>query len=40
MSLIDDLRTLDPKQPGNWPWAVSLLTRCRIPLNAKGERLN
>jgi type IV pilus assembly protein PilO len=22
MSLIDDLRTLDPKQPGNWPWPV------------------
>jgi type IV pilus assembly protein PilO len=22
MSLMDDLRTLDPKQPGNWPWAV------------------
>jgi len=25
MSLIDDLRTLDPKQPGNWPWAVKVL---------------
>ena len=25
MSLIDDLRTLDPKQPGNWPWAVKAL---------------
>jgi type IV pilus assembly protein PilO len=24
MSLIDDLRTLDPKQPGNWPWAVKV----------------
>ena len=24
MSLIDDLRTLDPKQPGNWPWAIKL----------------
>ena len=22
MSFMDDLRTLDPKQPGNWPWAV------------------
>ncbi|HXZ49682.1 MAG TPA: type 4a pilus biogenesis protein PilO [Usitatibacter sp.] len=22
MSLIDDLRALDPKQPGNWPWLV------------------
>jgi type IV pilus assembly protein PilO len=22
MSLIDDLRALDPKQPGNWPWPV------------------
>jgi type IV pilus assembly protein PilO len=22
MSLIDDLKTLDPKQPGNWPWLV------------------
>jgi type IV pilus assembly protein PilO len=22
MSMMDDLRTLDPKQPGNWPWAV------------------
>ena len=25
MSLMDDLRTLDPKQPGNWPWAVKAL---------------
>ena len=24
MSLIDDLRTLDTKQPGNWPWAVKI----------------
>ena len=24
MSLIDDLRTLDPKQPGNWPWAIKV----------------
>jgi type IV pilus assembly protein PilO len=24
MSLIDDLRTLDPKQPGNWPWPVKV----------------
>ena len=24
MSFIDDLRTLDPKQPGNWPWPVKL----------------
>ena len=22
MSLMDDLRTLDMKQPGNWPWAI------------------
>jgi type IV pilus assembly protein PilO len=22
MSLMDDLRTLDPKQPGNWPWPI------------------
>lgn len=22
MSLLDDLRALDPKQPGNWPWLV------------------
>jgi type IV pilus assembly protein PilO len=22
MSLIDDLRGLDPKQPGNWPWPI------------------
>jgi type IV pilus assembly protein PilO len=22
MSLIDDLRTLDTKQPGNWPWPI------------------
>jgi type IV pilus assembly protein PilO len=22
MSVIDDLRTLDPKQPGNWPWLI------------------
>jgi len=24
MSLIDDLRALDPKQPGNWPWLIKL----------------
>ena len=24
MSLIDDLRSLDPKQPGNWPWLIKL----------------
>jgi type IV pilus assembly protein PilO len=24
MSLIEDLRTLDPKQPGNWPWLVKV----------------
>jgi len=24
MSLIDDLRTLDTKQPGNWPWAIKV----------------
>lgn len=22
MSLIDDLKSLDPKQPGNWPWLI------------------
>lgn len=22
MNLIDELRTLDPKKPGNWPWAI------------------
>jgi type IV pilus assembly protein PilO len=22
MSLMDDLRALDPKQPGNWPWPI------------------
>jgi len=22
MNLLDELRTLDPKKPGNWPWAV------------------
>jgi len=22
MSMLDDLRALDPKQPGNWPWLV------------------
>jgi type IV pilus assembly protein PilO len=26
MSFIDDLRTLDPKQPGNWPWPVKVAT--------------
>ena len=24
MSLIEDIRTLDPKQPGNWPWAIKV----------------
>ena len=24
MSFIDDLKTLDPKQPGNWPWPVKI----------------
>ena len=24
MSLIDDVKTLDPKQPGNWPWAIKV----------------
>jgi type IV pilus assembly protein PilO len=24
MSLIEDLKTLDPKQPGNWPWLVKV----------------
>lgn len=22
MNLVDELRTLDPKQPGNWPWPI------------------
>ena len=26
MSFIDDLKTLDPKQPGNWPWPVKIAT--------------
>jgi type IV pilus assembly protein PilO len=26
MSLIDDLRTLDTKQPGNWPWPIKVGT--------------
>ena len=24
MSLIDDIKTLDMKQPGNWPWAIKV----------------
>jgi type IV pilus assembly protein PilO len=24
MSVIDDLRTLDTKQPGNWPWPIKI----------------
>ncbi len=24
MSLIEDLKTLDPKQPGNWPWLIKV----------------
>jgi type IV pilus assembly protein PilO len=24
MSLIDDIKTLDTKQPGNWPWAIKI----------------
>jgi len=24
MSVIDDLKTLDTKQPGNWPWAIKI----------------
>jgi type IV pilus assembly protein PilO len=24
MSLLDDLKTLDTKQPGNWPWAIKI----------------
>jgi type IV pilus assembly protein PilO len=24
MSLIDDLKTLDTKQPGNWPWPIKI----------------
>jgi len=30
MSFIDDLRTLDTKNPGNWPWAVKLATFAAI----------
>jgi type IV pilus assembly protein PilO len=26
MSLMDDLRTLDTKQPGNWPWPIKIGT--------------
>jgi type IV pilus assembly protein PilO len=26
MKLLDDLRTLDTKQPGNWPWSVKFAT--------------
>jgi type IV pilus assembly protein PilO len=26
MSLIDDLKTLDTKQPGNWPWPIKIGT--------------
>jgi len=26
MNLIEQLRTLDPKQPGNWPWAIKIGT--------------
>ena len=22
MNVVDELRSLDPKQPGNWPWPV------------------
>src|SRR5258707_13505109 len=22
MNFLDELRTLDPKQPGNWPWPI------------------
>jgi len=24
MSVLDDLKTLDTKQPGNWPWAIKI----------------
>ena len=24
MNLLDELRTLDPKQPGNWPWPIKI----------------
>jgi len=24
MSLIDEIKTLDPKQPGNWPWPIKV----------------
>ena len=24
MNLIDELRSLDPKRPGDWPWAVKI----------------
>jgi type IV pilus assembly protein PilO len=26
MSLIDQVRTLDPKQPGQWPWPIKIAT--------------
>ena len=26
MNLLEQLRTLDPKQPGNWPWAIKIGT--------------
>lgn len=26
MNLLDELRTLDPKKPGNWPWPVKIGT--------------
>ena len=22
MNLVEELKTLDPKQPGNWPWPI------------------
>ena len=24
MNLLEELRTLDPKQPGNWPWPIKI----------------
>jgi type IV pilus assembly protein PilO len=24
MNILDELKTLDPKQPGNWPWFAKI----------------
>ena len=46
MSLIDDLKTLDPKQPGNWPWPIKagafvlifVVRAGRAPTSCSGRR--